>query len=101
MCYLHRFCKVYLSLILVDLELPSFFCEIATITWLRQWQVLQITGTKSFLDRNEVEIERQRLIDDLFADIGSVPDFEGFPASERVKSSNSEDDSASEADRVA
>ena len=28
---------------------------------------------------------------------GSDPDFEGFPASEQVESSNSEDDSASEA----
>ena len=38
------------------------------------------------------------MIDDLFANTGSVPDFEGFPASERVESSNSEDNSASEAD---
>ena len=38
------------------------------------------------------------MIDDLFADTGSVPDFEGFPASEQVESSNREDDSASEAD---
>ena len=38
------------------------------------------------------------MIDDLFADIGSVPDFEWFPASERVESSNSENDSASKAD---
>ena len=38
------------------------------------------------------------MIDDLFADSGSEPDFEGFPASEQVESSNSEDDSASEAD---
>ena len=35
---------------------------------------------------------------DLFANSGSEPDFEGFPASERVASSNSENDSASEAD---
>ena len=55
-------------------------------------------GDEGILDRNEDEIERQRLIDDLFVDTGSVPDFEGFPASERVESSNSEDDSASEAD---
>ena len=38
------------------------------------------------------------MLDDLFADTGSVPDFERFPASERVELSNSEDDSASEAD---
>ena len=38
------------------------------------------------------------MIDDLFADCGSEPDFERFPASERVESSNSEDNSASEAD---
>ena len=53
---------------------------------------------KGFLDRNEDKIERQRLIDDLFADTESVPNFEGYPASERVESSNSEDNSASEAD---
>ena len=35
------------------------------------------------------------MIDDLFADSGSKPDIEGFSASERVESSNSEDDSAS------
>ena len=53
---------------------------------------------KGFLDWNDDEIERQRLIDDLFANIGFVPDLEGFPASEWVESSNNEDDSASEAD---
>ena len=38
------------------------------------------------------------MIDDLFADTGFVPDFEGFPASERVESSHSEDDRSSKAD---
>ena len=38
------------------------------------------------------------MIEDLFADSGSEPDFEQFPVSEQVESSNSEDDSASEAD---
>ena len=47
------------------------------------------------LDLNENELERQRLIDDLFADSGSKPNRKGFPASKRVESSNSEDDSAS------
>ena len=56
-----------------------------------------MTGTKGFIDRNEDEIERQRLIDDLFADTRSVPDFEGFPASEWIESYNNEDNSALEA----
>ena len=38
------------------------------------------------------------MIEDLFADSGSEPDFERFPVSEQVESSNSENDSASEAD---
>ena len=38
------------------------------------------------------------MIEDLFADYGSKPDFERYPVSEQVESSNSEDDSASEAD---
>ena len=38
------------------------------------------------------------MIDDLFADFGSEPDFEGFLVSEQVESSNSEDDRASEVD---
>ena len=38
------------------------------------------------------------MIDDLFSDSGSEPDFERFPVSKQVESSNSEDDSASEAD---
>ena len=38
------------------------------------------------------------MIEDLFADSGSEPDFERFPVSEQVKSSKSEDDIASEAD---
>ena len=38
------------------------------------------------------------MIDDLFADSGSEPDFERFVVSEQVESSNSEDDSASGAD---
>ena len=53
---------------------------------------------KGILDLNEDELERQWFIDDLFAGSGSEPNFERFPASERVKSSNSEDDSALEAD---
>ena len=50
------------------------------------------------LDLNKDKLERQRLVDDLFADSGSEPDFEGFPASERVESSHIEDNSALEAD---
>ena len=46
------------------------------------------------LDLNEDELEKQCLFDDLFAE----PDFEGFPASKRVESSNSEDDSTLQAD---
>ena len=38
------------------------------------------------------------MIEDLFEDSGSEPDFEWFPVSERVESSNSENDSASEVD---
>ena len=53
---------------------------------------------KGVLDLNEDELERQRLIDDLFVDSGFEPDFEGFLVSDQVESSNSEDDSASKAD---
>ena len=37
------------------------------------------------------------MIDDLFPDTRSIIDFYGFPACKRVESSNSDDDSASEA----
>ena len=38
------------------------------------------------------------MIEDLFANSESEPDFERFPMSEHVESANSEDDSESEAD---